>query len=63
MKEMLSINDLIQHMKQKNIKFNLCDENETRGFLRKECFYFRVAAHRELYPKINVGEKRASIRI
>ena len=58
MKEMLSTANLIQHMRNKGIKFVLCKEMDAQKFLENNCFYFRVAAYRQLYPKIEAGNKK-----
>ena len=58
MKEMLSTINLIQHMKDKGIKFELCTETDAQNFLENNCFYFRVAAYRQLYPKIEAGNQK-----
>lgn len=55
---MLSTIDLIQHMKDKGIKFTLCDEENAQRILENKSFYFRIAAYRELYPKIKCGTQK-----
>ena len=45
-------------MRNKGIKFVLCKEMDAQKFLENNCFYFRVAAYRQLYPKIEAGNKK-----
>lgn len=52
MKKMLSIDELIQHMKKKGIRFNDCSEIEAKNFLQKNNYYFKLASYRNLYPKV-----------
>lgn len=52
MKELLSTDELINHMKKKGIKFNITTENEAARFLKYNNYYFKLAAYRQLYLKI-----------
>lgn len=53
MKTLLSVDDLINHMKNKGIKFNIISEDEAKEFLNNNNYYFKLAAYRSLYPKID----------
>ena len=53
MKTLLSVDELITHMKSKGIKFSIISENEAKEFLNNNNYYFKLAAYRNLYPKIN----------
>lgn len=57
MKQILTIDELINHMKDKGIKFNIVDTVEAAGFLRHNNYYFKLAAYRCLYPKVSQGER------
>lgn len=56
MKQILSIDELIEHMEDKGIKFNLVGTREAADFLRHNNYYFKLAAYRSLYPKIPQGK-------
>lgn len=55
MKNKLKINhsEMITHMKDKGIKFEIVGEEDAKEFLKKENNYFRVTAYRNNFPKIN----------
>ena len=44
MKQMMTVDQLIQHMNKKGIKFELCTEEEAKVFLKETMYYFKVAA-------------------
>ena len=52
MKTLLSVDDLINHMKNKGIKFNIISEDEAKEFLNNNNYYFKLEAYRSLNPKI-----------
>lgn len=58
MKQMMTVDQLIQHMNKKGIKFELCTEEEAKVFLKETMYYFKVAAYRQLYPKILEGNRK-----
>lgn len=58
MKRLLSIDELIEHMKGKGIKFDLYSEDEARSFLRQNNYFMKVSAYRRLYPKCPPESKR-----
>lgn len=58
MKQILSEYELVEHMKEKGIKFSIIKENEATNFLKHRNYYFKLAAYRCLYPKVNSGQRR-----
>ena len=58
MKNLLSIDELIDHMKARGIKFEIISESEARDFLTKNNYYFKLASYRTLYAKCPEGSSR-----
>lgn len=59
MKPILSIEDLIVHMKSKGIKFNIINEEEASTILKENSYFFHLSAYRILYPKNNSRSSKA----
>lgn len=51
MKELLTNEQLIEHMKKKGIQFNIINENEAKDFLRNNNYYMKLASYRTNYEK------------
>ena len=51
MKELLSPDQLIEHMKKRGIKFSIVDESEAKSFLVNNNYYMKLAAYRTNYAK------------
>lgn len=51
---LLSTN-LIQHMKNKGIKFNIISESDAQHFLEEHNYYFKLASYRKNYVKYQNG--------
>lgn len=58
MKKLLSIEELIEHMKKKGITFNKVSEIEAKEFLQKNNYYMKLAAYRSNYEKCPKGSRR-----
>lgn len=56
-KKLLTSNELIAHMKQKGITFNIVNEDEAKNFLEEHNYYFKLASYRKNYNKIPKGER------
>ena len=52
---MLSVDELITHMKNKGIKFEITSENEAKNYLHKNNNYFKLTSYRKNYLKITSG--------
>lgn len=57
MKLLLSIDDLIEHMKEKGITFNTVSEDDAKVFLQNSNYYMKLASYRANYPKYLTGAK------
>ena len=58
MKPILNIDEMIEHMKEKGIKFNIISENEAKKFLSESNYYMKLASYRTNYPKYDESSKR-----
>jgi abortive infection bacteriophage resistance protein len=56
-KKLLSIDELIEHMKNKGITFNEISENDAKIFLQKNNYYMKLAAYRSNYEKCTTGKR------
>lgn len=54
---MLSVDELIGHMKNKGITFNEVSENDAKIFLQKNNYYMKLAAYRSNYEKCPIGKR------
>lgn len=57
MKQMLSTEELIEHMKGKGITFQQTSETEAKDFLENRNYYMKLAAYRANYEKCTVGKR------
>ena len=57
MKQLLTADQLIEHMKTKGITFNIISESEAKTFLQENNYYLKLASYRENYPKYTAGSK------
>ena len=55
---MLNTEKLIQHMKDKGIKFNIIDEESAKDFLTNNNYYMKLAAYRTNYEKRTEGKDK-----
>ncbi len=55
-KKVLDIDDQIEHLKAKGIKFEMCTEESVREYLTTRCNLFKVYSYRKLFAKY-VGGK------
>lgn len=56
-KKLLSTQDLIEHMKNKGVLFNLTPEKIAAHFLEEHNYYYKLAAYRKNYDKRPNGPK------
>ncbi len=59
MKQLLTTNELISHMKEKGIRFNVINEEEAKAFLENNNYYMKLASYRTNYPKCDENSSRA----
>ena len=57
MKQLLSIDELIEHMKIKGITFQEMSEEDAKRFLLENNYYMKLAAYRANYEKCNFGKR------
>ena len=63
MKPMLSTEELIEHMKEKGIRFCETSEVDAKDFLEHNNYYMKLAAYRANYEKCTEENGRECIRI
>ena len=56
-KELLTVDQLIDHMKYKGIKFKEISEEEAKIFLNNNNYYMKLASYRANYVKCQSGER------
>lgn len=52
MKELLTTDQLIDHMKAKGITFNIISEQDAKTFLTNNNYYMKLASYRKNYKKV-----------
>lgn len=57
MKQLLNTDELIAHMKQKGIKFDIISEQDAADFLSGNNYYMKLASYRTNYSKYTMGPK------
>ena len=58
MKKLLNYDELIQHMKNKGITFNVMSEDEAKEFLANHNYYMKLASYRCNYTKFGAGHPK-----
>lgn len=56
MKQLLSTQDLIMHMKNKGIQFNITNEQSASEYLEHNNYFFKLASYRNNYTKRQRGQ-------
>lgn len=56
MKTLKRSDELIIHMKQKGIRFNIVNERDAKSFLQNNNYYMKLASYRANYDKRSNGE-------
>lgn len=57
MKRLLSVDELVDHMKEKGITFNETTEDEAKQFLTQNNYYMKLASYRLNYEKCVSGKR------
>lgn len=55
-KQMKSTSELIEHMKQKNIRFTISNTTEAKDMLTKINYYYKLSSYRSNFPKDEHGK-------
>ena len=55
-KPMLTANELIQHLDEKGVKFNLINKESAQKYLEDNNNYFKLVSYRKNFPKYENGE-------
>jgi abortive infection bacteriophage resistance protein len=55
-KPLLSVDQQIEHLKRKGVRFDLCCEDDARAYLSDKTYYFKLASYRSLFQKRMGGE-------
>lgn len=68
MKQLLTINELIEDMERRGIRFTITSKEDAIEFLKNHNYYMKLAAYRKNYEKRTTGKKAgtfgsASIRL
>ena len=56
LRSMMKISDMVPYLKNKNIKFINCSEEEAEEYLRENNNYYNVTAHKNNFPKYQCGK-------
>lgn len=62
MKKLLSVDELIEHMKNKGITFDEVSEDDAKGFLQKNNYYMKLASYRSNYEKCSSGKREGKYK-
>ena len=57
MKSLLTVDELVVHMKEKGITFNEIAEEDAKIFLAKNNYYMKLASYRSNYSKCDAGKR------
>lgn len=57
-KPILSSKEILEHMKNKGILFNIVKEDDARHFIEEHNYYFKLASYRKNYDKIPNGQNK-----
>ena len=58
MKQMMTVDQLIQHMNKIGLKFELCTAEAAKVFLNETMNYFTVEYDRQIYIKLVLGNRK-----
>lgn len=57
-KKKITIEEQISHMKNNNIKFEICKEDEANHFLKEHNYYFKIKSYSKNFSKYTQGENK-----
>lgn len=55
---MLSVEEQIEHLKEKGISFKLTNEEDAKHFLIEHNYYFKLTSYRHNFPKYHSGKQK-----
>lgn len=55
LRSMMKISELVPYLKEKNIKFNICMEEEATKYLKENNNYYNVTAYKNNFPRHKFG--------
>ena len=58
LRPMMKISEMVPYLKNKNIKFEECSEEEAEKYLRENNNYYNVTAYKNNFPKYQCGDLR-----
>lgn len=61
-KKLLSVDELIEHMKNKGITFDEVSEDDAKEFLQKNNYYMKLASYRANYEKCLSGKREGKYK-
>lgn len=61
-KKLLSVDELIEHMKNKGITFDEVSEDDAKEFLQKNNYYMKLASYRSNYEKCLSGKREGKYK-
>lgn len=61
-KKLLSVDELIEHMKNKGITFDEVSEDDAKEFLQKNNYYMKLASYRSNYEKCSSGKREGKYK-
>ena len=53
-----SIDEQINHMKSKGIKFNIINEEDARKYLSSNTYYFKIKSYEKMFERYRAGDKK-----
>lgn len=53
-----SVEEQINHMKSKGIKFNIINEEEAHKYLSNNTYYFKIKSYEKMFERYRIGEKK-----
>lgn len=57
-KPKFTIDEQLEHMKNKGVRFNIYSEERARYYLQENTYYFKLKAYEKLFERYNIPEKK-----
>ncbi|MGN1115393.1 MAG: Abi family protein [Candidatus Ornithomonoglobus sp.] len=62
LKPLKTVDELIEHLKNKGCRFTIVDEDSAKKFLSEHNYYMKLAAYRANYDKVNKGKREGEYK-